>query len=112
MFLWDITSVGLFVACLLLVLIIDVQPERDGALENDIVVHENTHGVTNRMTGGGTGRCLQTTEAGGMGEGTMFQALPFGPILIPCHPRRLVGRYGRVNHQLDGMMRVLIAIAF
>ncbi|KAH9030754.1 Fungalysin metallopeptidase-domain-containing protein [Lactarius pseudohatsudake] len=34
-----------------------------------IVIHENTHGVTNRMTGGGTGRCLQTTEAGGMGEG-------------------------------------------
>jgi len=44
-------------------------PQRDGALENDIVVHEYTHGITNRMTGGGTGRCLQTTEAGGMGEG-------------------------------------------
>ncbi|KAI0688605.1 Fungalysin metallopeptidase-domain-containing protein [Cytidiella melzeri] len=44
-------------------------PERDGGLENDIVTHENTHGITNRMTGGGTGRCLQTTEAGGMGEG-------------------------------------------
>ncbi|KAI9434877.1 Fungalysin metallopeptidase-domain-containing protein [Lactarius indigo] len=52
MFLWDFTS-----------------PGRDGALENDIVIHENTHGVTNRMTGGGTGSCLQTTEAGGMGEG-------------------------------------------
>ena len=52
MFLWDYTN-----------------PKRDGALENDIVAHENTHGVTNRMTGGGTGRCLQTTEAGGMGEG-------------------------------------------
>ncbi|KAI0315941.1 Fungalysin metallopeptidase-domain-containing protein [Amylostereum chailletii] len=52
MFLWDETS-----------------PERDGALENDIVVHENTHGITNRLTGGGTGACLQTTEAGGMGEG-------------------------------------------
>ncbi|KAI0302901.1 Fungalysin metallopeptidase-domain-containing protein [Multifurca ochricompacta] len=52
MFLWDITN-----------------PERDGAIENDIVIHENTHGITNRMTGGGTGRCLQTTEAGGMGEG-------------------------------------------
>ncbi|KAF8156585.1 Fungalysin metallopeptidase-domain-containing protein [Crassisporium funariophilum] len=52
MFLWDITN-----------------PDRDGALENDIVTHEMTHGVTNRMTGGGTGRCLQTTEAGGMGEG-------------------------------------------
>ena len=38
-------------------------------MENDIVIHEMTHGITNRMTGGGTGRCLQTTEAGGMGEG-------------------------------------------
>ncbi|KAL0957837.1 hypothetical protein HGRIS_000022 [Hohenbuehelia grisea] len=46
-----------------------MRPQRDGALENDIVVHENTHGITNRMTGGGTGRCLQTLEAGGMGEG-------------------------------------------
>ncbi|KAF8671508.1 extracellular metalloproteinase MEP [Rhizoctonia solani] len=44
-------------------------PNRDGALENDIVVHEYGHGVSNRLTGGGTGRCLQTTEAGGMGEG-------------------------------------------
>ncbi|KAG9075709.1 hypothetical protein FS749_012600, partial [Ceratobasidium sp. UAMH 11750] len=44
-------------------------PNRDGALENDIVVHEMTHGISNRLTGGGTGRCLQTTEAGGMGEG-------------------------------------------
>jgi len=52
MFLWTTTS-----------------PGRDGAVENDIVSHEMTHGVTNRMTGGGTGRCLQTTEAGGMGEG-------------------------------------------
>ncbi|KAF9458835.1 Fungalysin metallopeptidase-domain-containing protein [Collybia nuda] len=52
MFLWTLTS-----------------PQRDGALENDIVSHEFTHGITNRMTGGGTGRCLQTTEAGGMGEG-------------------------------------------
>ena len=52
MFLWDLTG-----------------PERDGALANDIIVHEFTHGITNRMTGGGTGRCLQTTEARGMGEG-------------------------------------------
>ena len=44
-------------------------PNRDGALENDIVVHEYGHGVSNRLTGGGTGRCLQTVEAGGMGEG-------------------------------------------
>ncbi|EKM76442.1 hypothetical protein AGABI1DRAFT_87181 [Agaricus bisporus var. burnettii JB137-S8] len=52
MFLWDRTN-----------------PMRDGALENDIVVHENTHGVTNRLVGGGTARCLRGLESGGMGEG-------------------------------------------
>ena len=31
-------------------------PRRDSALANDIVVHEYTHGITNRMTGGGTAR--------------------------------------------------------
>ncbi|KAH8089906.1 Fungalysin metallopeptidase-domain-containing protein [Cristinia sonorae] len=44
-------------------------PERDGALQNDILVHESTHGITDRMTGGGTARCLQTNEAGGLAEG-------------------------------------------
>ncbi|SJL18088.1 uncharacterized protein ARMOST_21660 [Armillaria ostoyae] len=44
-------------------------PNRDGSLQNDIIVHEFTHGITNRLTGGGTGRCVQTTEAGGMGKG-------------------------------------------
>ena len=42
---------------------------RDGDMENDIVSHEMTHGITNRLTGGGSGTCLSTTEAGGMGEG-------------------------------------------
>ena len=50
-------------------ILVFMQPRRDGAMENDIVVHEMTHGITNRMTGGGTGRCLQTLEAGGLGEG-------------------------------------------
>ncbi|KAJ7282449.1 Fungalysin metallopeptidase-domain-containing protein [Mycena rebaudengoi] len=44
-------------------------PRRDGALENDVVVHEAMHGITNRLTGGGTATCLQTLEAGGLGEG-------------------------------------------
>ncbi|KAG7086881.1 hypothetical protein E1B28_002801 [Marasmius oreades] len=52
MFIWDETN-----------------PNRDGALENDIPIHEMTHGLTNRMTGGGTGSCLQIFEAVGMGEG-------------------------------------------
>ncbi|GAB1521442.1 hypothetical protein RhiTH_004537 [Rhizoctonia solani] len=44
-------------------------PPRDGALENDIVIHEYTHGLTNRLTGGGTAECLQSIEAQGLGEG-------------------------------------------
>ncbi|CAE6475441.1 unnamed protein product [Rhizoctonia solani] len=44
-------------------------PQRDGALENDIVIHEYGHGISNRLTGGGTATCLQTTEARGLGEG-------------------------------------------
>ncbi|KAK7038894.1 hypothetical protein VNI00_010528 [Paramarasmius palmivorus] len=52
MYVWTLTSV-----------------RRDGSLENDIPIHEVTHGLTNRMTGGGTGRCLQTTESRGLGEG-------------------------------------------
>lgn len=52
MFIWDLTT-----------------PNRDGTMENDIMIHEMTHGITNRLTGGGTGRCLQTLEASGLGEG-------------------------------------------
>jgi extracellular elastinolytic metalloproteinase len=53
-------------------------------MENDIVIHEMTHGVTNRMTGGGTARCLQGIEAGGMGEGwsdAMAEYAPSFPFL-------------------------------
>ncbi|KAJ7626579.1 metalloprotease [Mycena polygramma] len=41
----------------------------DPGFANDVIAHEFTHGVTNRMTGGGTGRCLQRSEAGALGEG-------------------------------------------
>ncbi|PFH46758.1 hypothetical protein AMATHDRAFT_88134 [Amanita thiersii Skay4041] len=52
MFLWDLTT-----------------PMRDGALENDIVTHENTHGLTSRLTGGGTADCLFALESLGLAEG-------------------------------------------
>ncbi|KAF8162125.1 Fungalysin metallopeptidase-domain-containing protein, partial [Pholiota molesta] len=68
-------------------------PERDGALENDIVTHENTHGVTNRMTGGGTGRCLQTTEAGGMGEGWSDTMAIWNEQLSAATPDFVLGQY-------------------
>ncbi|KAJ3304429.1 ammonium transporter [Kappamyces sp. JEL0829] len=43
---------------------------RDGALENAVVLHELTHGLSTRLTGGpDAGNCLSTPEAGGLGEG-------------------------------------------
>jgi extracellular elastinolytic metalloproteinase len=45
-------------------------PGRDGVFEADIVLHEFTHGLSNRLTGGPSNSgCLSTTVAGGMGEG-------------------------------------------
>ncbi|KAJ2485324.1 hypothetical protein IWW37_005974 [Coemansia sp. RSA 2050] len=45
-------------------------PNRDGDLEQDIVAHEYTHGISNRLTGGpANADCLNDGEAGGMGEG-------------------------------------------
>ncbi|TPX77971.1 hypothetical protein CcCBS67573_g00726 [Chytriomyces confervae] len=45
-------------------------PGRDGALDNGIVYHEFGHGLSNRLTGGGTNpNCLSGLYSGGMGEG-------------------------------------------
>ncbi|KAJ2847797.1 hypothetical protein IWW36_003671 [Coemansia brasiliensis] len=45
-------------------------PQRDGDLEQDIVAHEYTHGISNRLTGGPSNAdCLNYGESGGMGEG-------------------------------------------
>ncbi|KNE65776.1 hypothetical protein AMAG_19209 [Allomyces macrogynus ATCC 38327] len=47
-----------------------VVPNRDGDLENGIVIHEFGHGVSNRLTGGPhNSGCLAWGESGGMGEG-------------------------------------------
>ncbi|KAJ2868898.1 hypothetical protein GGH93_006327 [Coemansia aciculifera] len=53
MYVWDIT-----------------RPFRDGDLEQGIVVHEYSHGISIRLTGGpANSNCLSYGEAGGMGEG-------------------------------------------
>jgi len=52
-----------------LFLYVDFNPNRDSALQNDILVHECQHGASNRMTGGGTAACYQTTESSGLDEG-------------------------------------------
>ncbi|HJR08621.1 MAG TPA: M36 family metallopeptidase [Pyrinomonadaceae bacterium] len=42
-------------------------PNRDGDLDQDVIIHELTHGVSNRLHANASG--LQTDMAGGMGEG-------------------------------------------
>lgn len=42
-------------------------PDRDGALDSEVIVHELTHGVSNRLHGNSSG--LNTNMARGMGEG-------------------------------------------
>ncbi|WEW61510.1 Extracellular metalloproteinase 9 [Emydomyces testavorans] len=46
------------------------QPNRDGTFEAGIVIHEYTHGLSNRLCGGpANSMCLNGLESGGMGEG-------------------------------------------
>ncbi|KAF2155525.1 extracellular metallo proteinase MEP [Myriangium duriaei CBS 260.36] len=53
MFIWDRTT-----------------PNRDCAFEAGVVIHEFTHGLSNRLTGGpANSNCLNALESGGMGEG-------------------------------------------
>jgi extracellular elastinolytic metalloproteinase len=45
-------------------------PNRDCAFDAGVIIHEYTHGVSNRLTGGPANtNCLNVLEAGGMGEG-------------------------------------------
>lgn len=45
-------------------------PRRDCSFDLGVVIHEYTHGLSNRLTGGRTNSgCLSGTESGGMGEG-------------------------------------------
>lgn len=45
-------------------------PVRDGAFEAGVIIHEYSHGLSTRLTGGGSNsNCLSGTESGGMGEG-------------------------------------------
>ncbi|TKK67236.1 T9SS type A sorting domain-containing protein [Ilyomonas limi] len=45
-------------------------PQIDGDLDNGVVSHEYTHGISNRLTGGpNIATCLSNKESGSMGEG-------------------------------------------
>ncbi|KAH9268628.1 hypothetical protein BASA83_009260 [Batrachochytrium salamandrivorans] len=46
------------------------EPNRDPDLDNTILIHELTHGLTTRLTGGAqTKKCMMKTESRGLGEG-------------------------------------------
>ncbi len=42
-------------------------PDRDGDLDAEVIVHEYVHGLSTRLVGGGTG--ISTVQAAGLGEG-------------------------------------------
>lgn len=45
-------------------------PNRDCAFDSGVIIHEYTHGLSTRLTGGpANSNCLNVLEAGGMGEG-------------------------------------------
>ena len=42
---------------------------QDGDVDPGIIYHENSHGLSNRLVGGGSTACLNGSQSGGMGEG-------------------------------------------
>jgi hypothetical protein len=42
---------------------------QDGDFDPSVIYHENTHGLSNRLVGGGSTGCLGGIQSGGMGEG-------------------------------------------
>lgn len=77
-------------------------PDRDGDLDNGIIIHEYGHGVSNRLTGGpNNAGALDAQQSGGMGEGwsdwwalmllqratdTQNQAMPMGTYVMNQAP--------------------------
>nr|AAW31592.1 zinc-dependent metalloprotease [Zoophthora radicans] len=48
----------------------ETNPMRDGDFDSGIMIHEYSHGLSTRLTGGpANSDCLQTDESGGLGEG-------------------------------------------
>jgi hypothetical protein len=53
-------------------------PTEDGDFDPTVIYHENTHGLSNRLVGGGSTVCLRALQSGGMGEGwSDFMAATF-----------------------------------
>ena len=75
-------------------------PDRDGALDNQIIMHELTHGLSSRLVGNGTG--LGSRMATGMGEG-WSDFFAFALLSEPTdNPLGTHALSGYVSYQLGG----------
>jgi len=76
-------------------------PDRDGDFDHEIVIHEYTHGLSNRLVGGGVG--LSNLQSRGMGEGwSDFYALCL--LSQPTDdPNAVYSKGGYATYQLGGM---------
>jgi uncharacterized repeat protein (TIGR01451 family) len=78
-------------------------PARDGDFDADIVLHEYTHGLTDRLIGGGVG--ISQLQTYGMGEGwSDFYALS----LLAQHEDNLGGNYpmgGYATYQFNSLQQ-------
>ncbi|KAJ3227862.1 Fungalysin/Thermolysin Extracellular metalloproteinase 5 [Chytriomyces hyalinus] len=73
-----------------------VNPTRDGAYDNGVVYHEWGHGLSNRLTGGGSNpNCLSGMLSGGMGEGwsDVWAVLLTLPNTASRYSEVIIGRY-------------------
>ncbi|KAJ3216838.1 Fungalysin/Thermolysin Extracellular metalloproteinase 5 [Dinochytrium kinnereticum] len=70
-------------------------PYRDSALDNTVVIHELTHGLSTRLTGGPSQLCLNELESMGLAEGwSDIVALVFGAKSTDTQrDSRMIGTY-------------------
>lgn len=83
------------------------KPYRDGDLEAGIVIHELSHGMSTRLTGGpADSTCLGWGESGGMGEGWGGESLR-GPL---CYYKCLIPWWYRFlchdDQEQQGLLRL------
>ena len=76
-------------------------PDRDGDFDAEVVLHEHTHGLSNRLVGGGVG--ISALQTGGMGEGWSDF---YGMALLSDASDNVNGNYAAgayVSYQLSGL---------
>jgi uncharacterized protein (TIGR03437 family) len=76
-------------------------PQRDGDFDQGVIIHELTHGLSNRLVGGGGG-ALSGLQAGGMGEGWSDY---FGIVLLAQESDDLNGNYAVGQYALNNYTR-------